>query len=444
MSPFPSSRFPHPHPHPTQFGVPVLSRRGLLRGAAVGTGALGLSGLLSACGERPADENTVTFGSNQSDPVPREALAQVVATFEEESDLTVEVNTVDHNTFQENINRYLQGTPDDVFTWFAGYRMQFFAAQGLLTPISDVWEDIGDQYSDAMRDQSTGEDGEQYFVPFYYYPWAMFYRPSVWAERGYTPPTTFDEYIALCDRMRADGLVPIAFGNEDGWPAMGTFDYLNMRINGYEFHAALMRGEESWEDPAVREVFATWAELLPYCQEGANGRIWQDAAQALVNGEAGMYLLGMFVGQQFPDDQRDDLDFFPFPEINPEHGQGAVEAPIDGFLISAEARNVDGAKELLRFLASAEAQELYLASDPNNIAANSTADTSNYSAMQNKAVELVSNATHISQFMDRDTRPDFASTVMIPSLQQFINDPSDIDGLLRQIEEQKQSIFDDE
>ena len=43
----------------------------------------------------------------------------------------VDVNTMDHNAFQEQINTYLQGTPDDVFTWFAGYRMQFFAAQGL-------------------------------------------------------------------------------------------------------------------------------------------------------------------------------------------------------------------------------------------------------------------------------------------------------------------------
>ena len=41
------------------------------------------------------------------------------------------VNTVDHNTFQESINNYLQGTPDDVFTWFAGYRMRFFAEKGL-------------------------------------------------------------------------------------------------------------------------------------------------------------------------------------------------------------------------------------------------------------------------------------------------------------------------
>jgi multiple sugar transport system substrate-binding protein len=43
--------------------------------------------------------------------------------------------------------------------------------------------------------------------------------------------------------------------------------------------------------------------------------------------------------------------------------------------------------------------------------------------------------------MDRDTRPDFASTVMIPAIQQFIKNPKDIDGLTNSIESQKKSIF---
>ncbi len=47
----------------------------------------------------------------------------------------------------------------------------------------------------------------------------------------------------------------------------------------------------------------------------------------------------------------------------------------------------------------------------------------------------------ISQFLDRDTRPDFASTVMIPALQQFYKTPDDIDGLTKSIEEQKKTIF---
>ena len=48
--------------------------------------------------------------SNQSDEVPKKAYADMLAA----SGLTVKVNTVDHENFQENINNYLQGNPDDV------------------------------------------------------------------------------------------------------------------------------------------------------------------------------------------------------------------------------------------------------------------------------------------------------------------------------------------
>ncbi|MQA26687.1 MAG: extracellular solute-binding protein [Micromonosporaceae bacterium] len=419
-----------------------MDRRTVLRGALFGAGALSAPGLLVACGGGPGGGDTVSFGSNYSDAVPKKALAKVVNGFEKSEKKTVKVNTVDHNTFQENINRYLKGSPDDAFTWFAGFRMQFFAKQGLATDISDVWGDIGGDYAGALKQASTGEDDKQYFVPFYYYPWAVFYRKSLWQERGYEPAKNLDEFVALCKQMRSDGLTPIAFADKDGWPAMGTFDYLNMRINGFDFHMSLMRGEENWQSAAVKEVFTTWRELLPYHQKGANGRTWQEAAQSLDQKKTGMYLLGMFVGQSLPEASgAEDIDFFPFPEINPEHGQDSVEAPIDGFMISAKAKNVDGAKDLLKYLGSAKAQETYLASDPNNVATNKSADTSGYNALQQKAVQLVTGADHISQFLDRDTRPDFASTVMIPALQEFINKPDEVDGLLKSIETQKKNIF---
>ncbi|MEV0587170.1 ABC transporter substrate-binding protein [Nonomuraea sp. NPDC050310] len=426
-----------------------LSRRSVLLGSAA---AFGVPALLAGCsnpatrttgspaatGSGPAARGVVTIGSNASDEIPKKSLTEVTKAFTAHD---LRINTVDHNTFQENINRYLRGTPDDVFTWFAGYRMQFFAAQGLATDISDVWAEIGGDYTDAFKAASTGADGRQYFVPFTYYPWAVFYRRSLWQERGYTPPGTLDELTALARRMKADGLIPIAFADKDGWPAMGTFDILNMRINGYDFHISLMAGKESWTDPKVRQVFDTWRGLMEFHQPAALGRTWQEAGQSLAQKKTGMYLLGMFVAQQFPEADRDDLDFFTFPEINPEFGTDSLDAPIDGYMISAKARNVEGAKALLKHFAQASAQNIATALDPGTLAASSKADTSGYSALQKRGAELVSQAKHIAQFLDRDTRPDFASTVMIPSLQRFVGRPGEIDGLLKSIEQQKANIF---
>ncbi|MDT0546326.1 MULTISPECIES: ABC transporter substrate-binding protein [Streptomyces] len=416
-----------------------ISRRSLLRGTMVGAGAITLPTLLTACGGGPGNE--VKIGSNASDAVPRKAFDEVFKAYEKKSDKKVKVNTVNHESFQENINRYLKGTPDDVFMWFAGYRMQFFAQQGLLAEISDLWKGF-DGFSDALKQQSTGKDGKQYFVPYYYYPWAVFYRKSVFQQHGYEVPKTFDEYRALAKRMDKDGLDAIAFGDKDGWPAMGTFDYLNMRANGYDFHISLMGGKESWTDPRVKHVFDLWRGLMPYHQKGANGRTWQEAAQSLAQKKSGMAVFGLpHPGQQFPEADRDDLDFFAFPEIDSAYGQDAVEAPIDGFLLSKKSKRQKEGKELLKYLATPAAEEIYLKRDPNNIAVNDGASTSSYNALQKKAVQMVAGAKQISQFMDRDTRPDFASQVMIRAIQQFINNPDDIDSLTKSIESQKKTIF---
>lgn len=421
------------------------SRRGLLRGVG---GAAVLAGagvpLLSACGGSgsSSDPKTVTLGSNGSDAVPKAAYAEIYAAFKKRSGITVDVNTKDHNTFQEQINSYLQGTPDDVFNWFAGYRMQFFAAKGLATPLDDVWEKIGGNFPDAMKKLSKGEDGTYYFVPLDTYPWAVFYRKSVFRQHGYQAPATWDEFLALCKRMKKDGLIPIAFGDKDAWPALGTFDQLNFRTNGYDFHVQLMAGKASWTDAKVRKVFDLWTEILPYHQDGAVGRTWQDAAQTLVAKKAGLYLLGSFVGQQFTDKaDLDDLDFFPFPEISPEFGQDTVEAPTDGYMMSKNPKNHAGAVKLLEFLGTPAAEEIYLKSDSSVVAASSKAETSSYSALQKKAYDMISGAKSLTQFMDRDSRPDFTSAVMQPALQKFVRDPKGVDSLLTSIERQKKTIF---
>jgi multiple sugar transport system substrate-binding protein len=425
-----------------------MGRRALFKTAAVGAGAaFGLPALLAACSGgsssagSSAASGTLTVGSNASDPVPKKALEEVLAGFtSSNAGITPKVNTVEHNTFQNNINNYLQGRPDDVFTWFAGYRMQFFAAKGLAGDLTDIWSGLNG-FTPAFKSASTGADGKQYFVPISYYPWCVFYRKSVWAKYGYTEPKTLDEFTALCKQMQKDKLEPIAFADKDGWPAMGTFDILNMRINGYQAHVDLMAGKTAWDSTQVATVFDTWKSLLPYHQSASLGRTWQEAAQSLQKKQTGMYFLGLFVAQQFAENEQDDIDFFNFPEIDSTIGADALDAPIDGWMMAKKPKNEAAAKKLLAYLGTGAAGTVIAKSDPGTLAANTTADVSSYGALKKKSAEIVGSAKSIAQFMDRDTRPDFASTVMIPSLQSFIKSPGDAASLLKSIEAQKKSIF---
>ena len=441
-----------------EVGSALDRRRFIIGGAA----AVGGAAILAACGDdeptpnaesssaapaaesstsaesssaAPADVGEVTFGSNYSDEKPKAAMAAAIAA----TGVVTKINTVDHNSYQENFNSYIQ-QPDDVVSWFAGYRMRAFAGKGVVGDITDVWSDV-EGMSDGFKSASSGLDGKQYFVPFYFYPWAIHYRKSVFAEKGYAIPVTWDEFKALCETMMADGIIPLCASNDGRWPQMGMFDMLNLRVNGYDFHVSLMGGNESWTDPKVKAVFTAWEEILPYYQPDANGRTWNDGATALGDKSGGMMLLGTFITSNFDgatqQDIIDDIDFFLFPSANDEHGQDAIEAPIDGFMMAASPKNVDGAKALLTGMSTAAAIDAYLAVDPSVVAANSSANTGGYNALQKKSAEAVATAKYIAQFLDRDTDPDFAANVVGVAIADFLATPANIDTILADVEAKK-------
>lgn len=444
---------PQQSPSPSKVGF-AMPRRSMLKGAAGVAGIAAFPAVLAACGGDDADDTAagdggfelgtatgdLTIGSNYSNELPQNGLAAAVAAIPN-GEITASINEVDHNTFQENISTYLQN-PDDIVPWFAGFRMQFFAAQGLLGQINDVWDaGLNDELSSGFKTASTGLDGNQYFVPWSYYVWGVCYRKSLFADNGWEVPGTLDELVVLAGQMEEAGLTPFAFANDGFWPAMGTFDQLNFRINGYQFHVDLMAGREKWTDPKVKEVFTTWESLLPTHQPDPNGRTWEEAAAALVSKEAGMMTIGTFVGGQFPEDEIEDLDFFPFPEINPEFGTEVVEAPIDGWMMAASPGNEQAAKEMLYHFGTGTAQDAYLAEDPSVVAPSGTVDTSVWSDLQNKTFETVQNAKFVTQFLDRDTSPDFASGVAGPRIADFLADPSQIDSILEDMQSQAEVLL---
>jgi len=74
--------------------------------------------------------------------------------------------------------------------------------------------------------------------------------------------------------------------------------------------------------------------------------------------------------------------------------------------------------------------------DPGNIAAAKDADTSGYTALQKKAAELIGGAQRITQFLDRDTNPNFAgANGMQAFLLDFLKNPDqDLDAFLGKIQ----------
>jgi multiple sugar transport system substrate-binding protein len=444
----------------------AFSRRSAIRGLATAAGLAAVPGALAACSSSsaPASSSTtsgasssaassaasssggsITFGSNYSDPAPKQAFASLVTGAQKSTGVKVSINTVDHNTFQDDITSYLQGTPNDLATWFAGYRMQYFAAQGLLEPIDDVWDKIGGNFDAATTALCKGLDGHFYFVPIYNYPWVVFYNKSTFASKGYSVPTTWDQMIALCKSMQSDGLIPFAFADKDLWPALGTFDILDLRINGYDYHISLMHNQAHWTDPQVAAVFDQWRELMPYLQTGANGRIWEDGSKTLEGKQAGMMFQGTNqIAANYVSDNKSlsDLAFFEYPEINPTYGQAYMDAPMDGFVLPAKAQNKAAAKTVLEYIGTGPAESAYLKYDEWDVGLVTGLQVPTYNQVQKTSVQMISGQKAVSQFGDRDTDPAMAAAAET-AIQQFIASPttSTISSIQKSLAAQAKTIF---
>ena len=401
-----------------------VSRRSVLKGSIAGAGALATTGILGAgtATEAHAAGKKVSVGSNQSDPAAKKNDAAWVAAAKK-AGFDVKLNTVDHNTFQNQISSYLQGTPDDVFTWFAGYRMQFFASKKLATPIDDVWAKIGSQFTAGYKNASKGLDGKYYFVPTTWYPWAIMYRKSVFAAAGVDPKTivTWADFLNACKTFKAKGITPIALGDKGGWEAMGTFDFINFRTNGFKFHMDLTAGRVKWTDPRVQKTFNNWKTMFPYQNTDTLDLDWNAAAQLVLQKTAAMQVMGAFHASIYTDPaDLADLALFPFPEIEKANGREAVEAPIDGYMLSKGAtKNAANAKGLAGFIGSTGYADAVLKVAPTALFANSKMPKPE-NAFARQQVELVQSCKYIAQFFDRDSRPDFASPIFSNAIQKFL------------------------
>ena len=381
---------------------------------------------------------TLVINSNQSDPAPKKAWAEMIAQFQTENpDITVKVNEYDHEGYKSAIRNWLVTSPPDIVYWFAGNRMKYFVDRGLFDDVSDVWQDENLSESMASTKASMTVDGKQYGVPYSYYQWGMYYNKDLFDKYGLSEPKTWDEFLAVCETLKSNGVTPITIGTKYLWTAAGWFDYLNMRTNGLEYHIDLMDGKIPYTDAGVRKTFANWRQLVDggYFLENHASYSWQEAQPPLFNGQAAMYLMGNFLTPNFPADI--NFDFFQFPVIDPAIGM-FEDAPTDTIHIPERAKNKADARRFLAFIANAENQSkvnMVLNQLPPNKFAQS-ADNK----FLNEGNAMLGSADGTAQFYDRDTDPAMASEGM-KGFQEFMVNPDRIDKILENLERVRQRVF---
>ena len=286
-------------------------------------------------------------------------LKQVQAFEKENPSIKVNIKGIHSAQYKTNIESWLKAEQhSDVMFWFSGERLNWFVSQGLVAPIDRFWLEhkLGKRITPSAR--SAIEIGKiKYGLPIHYYHWAIYYNIDVFNKHGLKEPNSWQDFVQVCETLKKNGIIPIAIGSKEVWPVASWFDYLNLRINGLEYHKQLLGGKISYNDVGVNKVFAHFATLVNnnYFLEGHSKITWKDALPYLYRGLAGMYLMGNFWTSQIPKSYDQKISLFKFPQID-KRIPFYEEAPTDILIIPKNVQHREEAELFLEFMSRPEVQ----------------------------------------------------------------------------------------
>ncbi len=206
------------------------------------------------------------------------------------------------------------------------------------------------------------KNGKTYLAPMFYSPCGLFYNAGLFKEKGWAVPTTFEEFFALGDLAKREGIYLFTY------PTAGYFDSfiysLLAESGGADFFNSCMRYEEGiWDTPEAARVFEIIERLADYTEPttvaNASGDNFLKNQQLILDNKALFMPNGTWVVEEMSDAPRADgfeWGFCPLPAI--EEDRYSYTFFEQGW-IPKEAKNKEEAKKFLAYLYSDEAAEIF-------------------------------------------------------------------------------------
>jgi glucose/mannose transport system substrate-binding protein len=281
--------------------------------------------------------------------------------------------------------------PPDSFQGHAGAELSDYIAAGQVEDLTFLYDELGltDVFPQDLLDQLT-VDGKIYSVPVNIHRAnVLWYSPTVLEQAGVAePPTTFDDWFAAMDKVKAAGMTPLALGEQ--WTVKHLMETVLLGTLGADGYAALWTADADWTAPEVTDALDTFAKLLTYANSDFASLTWQDAAKQVGDGKAAFNVMGDWADGYFQ-----ELDLEP----NTDYGwtttpgtEGIYQWLSDSFTLAKGAPHRDAAIEWLKLCASAEGQDAF---NPvkGSIPARTDADVSLYGPYLKTALDDWSTAT---------------------------------------------------
>ncbi len=338
-----------------------LTRRGFLRGV----GAVGATAALASCA-RPAGARTTEIVFFQSKPEVIGYFDDLIQRFHEAQSRV----RVRHDATSNLAGSFVRETPPDLGLLNYNFEISRYVERGALSDLGDMPEAARIRPDLLPLVEVTATyPGRTSVIPYSLMAAAVLYNRTIFAEHGLTPPTTWDEFLAVCDTLQAAGVTPVYSTFRDPWTiAQGHFDYaVGGMLDTTEFFTDLKaQGDDVGPDSPVafqqqfREPVERMQQIVAYTNPDAASRGYGDGNLAFASGAAAMYLQGPWALTEIAKTNPDlDVGAFPLP-VTDDPADRKVRVNVDLSLwIPEGSTKKEAAREFLSFLMQPEVIDTY-------------------------------------------------------------------------------------
>lgn len=331
-------------------------------GTAVGAGAaaLVLAGLLAGC--QSSKDDVVTIEMVQYKPEAVDVFEELEQKFNETHDNIRLVIDSPNDAMTILKTRFIREDYPDLIAIGGDINYSNFLDAGLLMDISDFdgLSEIKQAYLDMDKELEYVPMDGVYAVPYMANAAGVLYNKDIFEEHGWTIPTTWDEFISLCEEIQEAGVQPLYFGYRDVWTCLAPWNAMAVDLAPSDVCYQVNAGETTFAEN-YREVAEKQKQLMDYAQDDPFAYSYNDACTAFARGEAAMYVIGSYAVPQIQSVNPDiNIDSFVFPASNNSEENILNSGNDLQISVMENCEYKEEAYEVIRFLMEDENVQFYL------------------------------------------------------------------------------------
>lgn len=258
--------------------------------------------------------------------------------------------------------RLIRGEEPDIIGFGGDVLYSEFVDAQILSDLTDYegLSKVNPAYLDILEGLEYVPTDGIYGLPYVANAAGVLYNKDIFEKNGWEIPTSWDEFLKLCDTIQAKGMLPFYFGMKDTWTCLAPWNAIAIELAPADVCYQVNNGKTTFSKEYA-ETADKIAQLLKYGEDGPFAYGYNDACLAFANGESAMFTIGSYAIPQIKSSNPDmNIGSFVMPAADKESDL-ILNSGVDlQFAVTKRCENKEAAYEVLDFLIEKENIQKYI------------------------------------------------------------------------------------